>query len=195
MGETKLVNSVDDVVMLQREHAVALVSSAQWMRHVIRNGELGSDEDQQRVALSQLKQAIDATSAQLERRAGREPQPSSDTSWRGFLVAAAATLAATMVIKVCCTLGSPRTVDALYIPVVLGIALLVGRWPALLGCVMAFVLNDVLFVHPGHLSPGPEQIAAFAVVVVSCLTLGWLKHVQPAMRQLGIVVALLPRSH
>jgi hypothetical protein len=65
-------------------------------------------------------------------------------------------------------------VVGLYIPVVVGTAVLIGRWPALLGCALAFVLNDVVFVHPWRFSPSPEQIAALAIVVLSCAMLHWL---------------------
>jgi K+-sensing histidine kinase KdpD len=112
--------------------------------------------------------------------------------WQGYLIGVAAVLGATLLIKACCLLGSPRTVEALYIPVVAGVAMLIGRWPALLACALAFVLNDVLFVTPGRFAPGPEQIAVALVVAVSCLVLSWLVRAQRPMRLLGSLIGLLP---
>lgn len=81
--------------------------------------------------------------------------------------------------------------DGLYIPVLVAIAMLVGRWPALLGCALAFVLNDILFVTPGRFAPGPEQIAVVAVVMLSCLVLNWLVRAETLTRVLGRIAALL----
>jgi K+-sensing histidine kinase KdpD len=173
-------------VKLQRHQAVALVSSAQWMRQSIRSGEFVGDVDELRVALAQLKEAIDVTSAQLDRHVGSTPRPRTGVAWRHYLVAVAAVLSTTMLIKLCCLLGSPRTVSGLYIPVVVAIAMLVGRWPALLACALAFVLNDMLFVTPGRFEPGPDQIAVALSVSVSCLTLNWLVRARTTGRLLGI---------
>jgi K+-sensing histidine kinase KdpD len=161
-------------VKLQRHQAVALVSSAQWMRQSIRSGEFVGDVDELRVALAQLKEAIDATSAQLDRHVGSTPRPRASVAWRQYLLAVAAVLGATVLIKMCCLMGIPRTVSGLYIPVVVAIAMLVGRWPAILACALAFVLNDVLFVTPGRFAPGPDQVAVVLSVMVSCLALHWL---------------------
>jgi K+-sensing histidine kinase KdpD len=189
------VKSAEDVVKIQRHQAVALVSSAQWMRQSIRSGEFVGDVDELRVALAQLKDAIDATSAQLDRQVGRAPLRSARVAWRHYLVAVAAVLGATALIKVCCLLGSPRTVGGLYVPVVVATAMLVGRWPALLGCALAFVLNDVLFVTPGRFAPGPDQIAVAVSVIVSCLVLNWLVRGRTAMRLLAPLAAILPINH
>jgi K+-sensing histidine kinase KdpD len=190
-----MVNSAEDVVKLQRHQAVALVSSAQWMRQSIRSGEFEGDVDELRVALSQLKEAIDATSSQLDRQVARAPRPRLGVAWRHYLLAISAVLGATVLIKVCCLLGSPRTVSGLYIPVVVAIAMLVGRWPALLGCALAFVLNDVLFVTPGRFAPGAEQIAVAVSVAVSCLALNWLVRARATGRLLGPLAAILPVQH
>jgi K+-sensing histidine kinase KdpD len=181
----EIVDSTEDVVRLQRHQAVALVSSAQWMRHRIRSGEFEGDPEQQRVALAQLQEAIDAMTDQLERQFERLHRPRSGKQWRGYLLAVAAVLGATLVIKACCLLGSPRTVDGLYIPVIVGVAMLIGRWPALLACALAFVLNDMLFVNPGRFAPSPEQIAVLLVVSISCLALTWLVPARTSVRLLG----------
>lgn len=186
------MKSAERLVMLQPQHALTLVSSARWMRHQLRSGgELADDPTQQRIALDQLQEAIDATTAQFERRVERDRQPRAGVPWRGYVVAVAAVLAATLVIKACCLLGLPRTVDGLYIPVVVAIAMLIGRGPALVGCALAFVLNQVLFVTPGRFAPAPEQIAPFGVVVLSCLALNWLTRGQRASRLLGMITTLL----
>jgi K+-sensing histidine kinase KdpD len=161
------------------------------MRHRIRSGEFEGDPDEERVALAQLQEAIDAMTEQLERQFESIKRPASGTQWRGYLLALAGVLGATLVIKACCMLGMPRTVDGLYIPVIAGIAILIGRWPALLATALAFVLNDVLFISPGRFAPGPEQIAVFVVVAASCLVLSWLVRAQKAMRLLGPLAALL----
>jgi K+-sensing histidine kinase KdpD len=186
------MKSDENVVMLQHHHAVALFSSARWLyQHVRNGGELAGDPNQWRVALTQLQEAIDATTAQLDRQAENGRGTARRMSWRGYVLAVAAVLVATVVIEACCLLGSPRTVDGLYVPVVVGAAMLIGRWPALLGCALAFVLNDMLFVSPGRFAPGADQIAVVAVVMLSCLALNWLARERTATRMLGSIVALL----
>jgi K+-sensing histidine kinase KdpD len=185
------LKSGEVAVKLQRHHAVALVSSAQWMRHRIRSGELAGDVDEQQVALAELQEALDAATAQLERQVGRDPGSRRGVQWRDYLVAVAAVLGATLLIKACCLLGVPRTASGLYIPVLVAIAMLIGRWPALLGCALAFVLNDVLFVNPGRFAPGPEQDVVGVVVAVSCLTLSWFVRKPTAVRLLGSISAMI----
>ena len=196
------MKSGEIVVRLQHHQALALVSSARWLHHQLLSGgalassqpwprsgrpALTGDPDQQRVALAQVQEAIDATTAQLERHVERNSQAMSGVPWRGYAVAVAAVLAATALIKACCVLGSPRTVSGLYVPVVVGIAMLIGRWPALLGCALALVLNDMLLVTPGQFAPGPEQIAVLAVVMLSCLALNWLVRPRALTRALSVV--------
>jgi K+-sensing histidine kinase KdpD len=163
------MTSGDSVVRLERHQAVALVSSAQWVHHLVREGQLGVNSDERQVAMDELREAIDAATVQLARAPRRER-----AAWWGLAAAALGVCAATLLIEMCHVIGMPRTVVGLYIPVVVGVALLIGRWSALLGCGLAFVLNDVVFVHPWRFSPGPEQVAVFAVVVLSCLALNWL---------------------
>jgi hypothetical protein len=187
-----IMKSGENVLTLQNHQAVALFWSARWLHQHVRNGgELAGDPNQWRAALAQLQDAIDATTAQLDRQAENGRGSMRRMLWRGYVVAVAAVLVATAVIEACWLLGSPRTVDGLYIPVVVGVAMLVGRWPALVGCALAFVLNDMLFVSPGRFAPGAEQIAVVAVVMLSCLALNWLVRAPTATRMLGSIVALL----
>jgi K+-sensing histidine kinase KdpD len=176
--------SADELVHVQAHEAAALLSSARWMQYCIRQGQIGGTPDEQTNALAELQEAIDELSTQLRTRTQRErPAP-----WRGYVVAVLAVCATTVLIQVCCLLGLPHNTAGLYIPVVIGVSLIVGRWPALLGCGLAFVLNDVLFVHPLRFSPTPDQVAALAVVALGCLVLHWLVRAPlPSMRRFGLV--------
>lgn len=180
-GEFNMLKSADNLVQLQAHQAVTLVSSARWMQYCIRRGELGVTMDERGDALGELQEAIDQITTQLERQARRKRA----TVWHGYAAAIVAVCVATVLIEACHLMGLPRTAVGLYIPVVVGIALVVGRGPALLGCGLAFVLNDVVFVHPLRFSPTPEQIAALAVVAVSCIILHWL--VRAPLRSLRLL--------
>lgn len=168
------MTSADRAVLLQRHHAVALVSSARWMQQCVREGQLGANVDERRTAAAELQEAIDAITSQLE----GTPRSVHAATWKGYAVAMAAIGGATALIAACYLLGSPRTVVGLYIPVVVATAVFIGYWPAMLACGVAFVLNDVLFVHPWQFSPSAEQITAASVVALSCAVL----HVLTRMR-------------
>jgi K+-sensing histidine kinase KdpD len=173
--------SADNFVHLNPHEADTLLSSARWMQYCIRQGQVGGTPDEQRDALAQLQHAIAEISAQVERQASRN----RTARWQGYAAAIAAVCATTVLIESCYLMGVPRTAVGLYIPVVIGIAMVVGRWPALLGCGLAFVLNDVLFVHPLRFSPSPDQIAALAVVALSCIALRWV--VRAPVRALALL--------
>jgi K+-sensing histidine kinase KdpD len=178
------VNASNNTVKLGRDQAAALLSSARWMQYCIRKGEIGVNPDERRTALAELQGAVDGLTEQL----GRGPRHERLAQWWAYVAASVAVCAVTVLIEACYLAGTPRTVVGLYIPVVIGTALFFGRWPALLGCALAFVLNDVLFVHPWRFSPSPEQIAALSVVVLSCMVVDWLTRTQIQVpRRLAVV--------
>jgi K+-sensing histidine kinase KdpD len=167
-----IVKSAREAVQLQHHQALVLVSSARWTQQCMRDGKLGANANERRIAIEELQDAIDATTAQLEAATGSAPL---GKSW-AYGAALGAVLAATWLIEVCYLLGAPRTVVGLYIAVVVAIALFIGTGASMVACAAAFVLNDVLFVHPGRFSPTPEQFGAIVVVVLSCLVLQRLTH-------------------